>query len=184
MKTRVLAPVFVLCGSLAACADPVRSKDIDDLGGETPGIPPGPLHRAGQPCLICHDGNGPGEAVFSFGGTVYETQMPPDPNHRRPASDVIVELIDANKVMHQAATNCSGNFFVMKSDYAPVFPVWVRLHYGALPDGMPLPPVEMNSPVYRDGSCAKCHADPAGVDSTGPVFLSPSPINVPNKGCP
>jgi hypothetical protein len=182
MQRRVLVLAFALCGSLAACADPVRSADIDALGGETPGVPAGPLHRAGQPCVLCHDGDGPGEAVFSFGGTVYEDQM-----HTRPASDVIVHFIDAKKRVHDTATNCAGNFFVMQAAYKPEFPVFVRLQYGtAIVPGKPpepLTPVDMKTPIYRDGSCATCHVDPPGQDSTGHVFLAPMPINIPNKGC-
>src|SRR5262245_52180936 len=67
-----LAAAAMLLG-LAACEDPVRDNRIDALGPEEPGIPEGPLHRAGQPCLACHNGEGPGENVFSVAGTVYQT---------------------------------------------------------------------------------------------------------------
>jgi hypothetical protein len=178
MQPRLLlagAALASLVGS--ACSDPVRSGKIDALGGETPGIPAGPLHRGGQPCLVCHDGNGPGGGNFSFAGTVYEDQK-----HARPISDVIVRLIDVKNHQYEAATNCAGNFFVMKADYNPEFPVWVRLQFGES-GGMPLPAVPMGTPIYREGSCATCHVDLAGTDSAGRVFLAPVPINAPNAGC-
>ena len=58
--------------SAAACSsDPVRDQRIERLGPEVSGVPEGPLHRPNQPCLLCHAGAGPGDAVFSLAGTVF-----------------------------------------------------------------------------------------------------------------
>jgi hypothetical protein len=101
-----------------------------------------------------------------------------------PLSDALVLLIDARKRTYKSATNCAGNFFVMKPDFDPQFPVWVSIQFGT-GGGMPLPPHAMTSPIYRDGSCAGCHVDPAGVDSAGHVFLADVlPASIPNMGCP
>jgi hypothetical protein len=172
------AALLVLCLVAASgCSDPVRSGKIDALGGETAGVPPGPLHRPGQPCVLCHGGDGPGGAVFSFAGTVYQ-----DPMNTKPLSDAIVRLIDSNGKKHDAATNCAGNFFVMRSDYAPSFPVWTKVIFGK--QGADPVSVNMGSAIYREGSCAACHGDPASTEETGHVFWAPVPVNVTNAGCP
>jgi hypothetical protein len=31
--------------------------------------------------------------------------------------------------------------------------------------------LDMESPIYRDGSCAACHTDPLGPASAGHIFL-------------
>lgn len=49
---------------LAAACDPVRSDAVAALGGEAPGVPHGPTHRPGQPCLLGHSN-------FAVAGTVF-----------------------------------------------------------------------------------------------------------------
>src|ERR1700683_3328645 len=46
----------MLVGALMVGCNPVLDDAIADLGPEKPGVHPGPLHRPGQPCLLCHDG--------------------------------------------------------------------------------------------------------------------------------
>jgi hypothetical protein len=156
---------------LAACGDPVREKAIDALGGEKPGVPAGPLHRGGEPCVLCHDGSGPGSSVFSLAGTVYQTK-----GAKVPLANALVKFIDQAGNKHQTGTNCAGNFFVMQADYDPAFPVWVKVDFGFQVTPVdPHKPVEipMDSPIYREGSCAKCHAEQESVESAGHVYLSP-----------
>src|SRR5258706_16200247 len=43
-----LVAIVLLSVSFSCAADPVRERQIAALGGETPGIPHGPLHRAGH----------------------------------------------------------------------------------------------------------------------------------------
>jgi hypothetical protein len=170
---------LLLIAALAtACSDPVRDRNIDSLGGEAPGIPAGPHHRAGQPCLVCHDGEGPGNAVFSFGGTVYQFE-----DTKVPLQDAIVRLIDATGKKYESATNCVGNFFVMRTDFDPKFPVWVKVLYG---HAGPVPyEIDMGTPIYRDGSCAGCHGPTATQNSKGPVYLFPAgtPAQLPQAVC-
>ena len=179
MRTlRALASCSVV---LVACnADPVHDDRVDALGKEAPGVPPGPLHRPGQPCLLCHDGRGPGNDEFSVAGTVYQFK-----DSDVPLSDAIVLLLDSRTCpptkpdcnRFATATNCAGNFFVDSHDFAPVRPMWVSLVYGGIA-------VPMSSPMFRTGSCADCHHDPPSSDSVGHVYFAPTTIPFPPSGCP
>jgi hypothetical protein len=151
---RLLLPLAL---ALAACTDPVRAQAIAALGGEEAGVPPGPLHRPGQPCLVCHDG---GEASrFSVAGTVYARA-----EGTVPVARVTVELLDTDERAFKATTNCAGNFFVRPGDFVPQYPLWVTLAVGEQR-------LDMESPVFRDGSCASCHGDPKGPASAGHAYF-------------
>jgi mono/diheme cytochrome c family protein len=157
-KLAVLALAFLWAG----CADPVRTSAIEALGPET-AVPVGPLHRPGQPCGVCHadDGNaGP----FSVSGTVYLTK-----GSTKPAARVEILLFDAANRSHRVRTNCAGNFYVRPGELRPVYPLWVTLRHGTHR-------TEMESPMFREGSCAACHSESAGPRSAGPVFLAEDEI--------
>jgi hypothetical protein len=173
--------IIALVG-LPACGDPVRTNAIDALGDEKPGVPAGPRHRPGQPCVLCHDGSGPGNTVFSFAGTVYQT-----PSLKVPLGDALVKFIDAAGKKYQTGANCAGNFFVMKAEYEPTYPVWVKLVFGfQVTPTNPHEPIEhaMGSPIYREGSCASCHADKPGAESVGRVYFLPDGAPLPTEPCP
>lgn len=173
-----------VCMVLAACADPVRQESIDALGGEQPGVPKGPLHRPGQPCNVCHDGKGPGSSVFSFAGTIYQH---PSPSPKIPLANALVKLIDSAGKRYDTGTNCAGNFFVMEADFAPSFPVWTKIVFGfqVLQDGSRTPfEHAMGTPIYREGSCAKCHADAVSAESAGRVWVVPEAVPLPTETCP
>jgi hypothetical protein len=91
--------------------------------------------------------------------------------------DAKVSIVDSVGKTHETGTNCAGNFFVMKADYQPTFPVWTTIFFGTV-GGQPIPR-PMESPWYREGSCATCHADPAGADAVGHVFISQDPVTFP-----
>jgi hypothetical protein len=175
---------------VVACGDPVRSSAIDGLGGESPRVPPGPLHRPGQPCVLCHDGNGPGNIVLAFGGTVYQSQAGPPV----PAVGAIVHFRDSVHNEYRTATNCAGNFFIVDGDYKPTWPVFVKVEYSVTlvsSAGSQVVPVirNMTSPIYntdgstvsglRDRSCAHCHSDPADSSSTGHIYLADQGTQIP-----
>lgn len=185
MLRYAMIPLVMVVG----CGDPVRSSAIDELGGEAPGVKPGPLHRPGQPCVLCHDGNGPGNIVLAFGGTVYQSQSGP----AVPAVGAIVHFRDAAHNEYRTATNCAGNFFVVDGDYNPTWPVFVKVEYSVTlvsPAGAQVVPVigRMTSPIYnsegstvsglKDRSCAHCHSDPANSTSAGHVYLAPDGVNI------
>jgi hypothetical protein len=165
---------FVVAATLTAgCSDPVVDDAREALGPEIIGIPEGPLHRAGQPCLLCHDGSGPGDLEMSVAGTVFKY-----PDSFEPLSGALVDIIDSRGTRHTAATNCAGNFFVQPADFDPVFPLWTTLRFGGAE-------VQMSSPIYRDGSCATCHDHRPGPASAGHVYFAPTQdIPFPPQGCP
>jgi len=166
------SPGFMALLFVASCSDPVHDDAVLALGPEALGVPPGPGHRPGQPCSECHDGRGPGNLVFSLAGTVYRS-----PGSRIPLPGAIVRFVDSALQTRQAATNCAGNFFVLEDDFEPAWPVWTKVHFAGIEQ-------PMGSPIFRERSCAKCHADPAGPTSAGPVHLVPDDFPLPPSTCP
>jgi hypothetical protein len=161
---RPVGPVFLVflvavMFAAAACQDPVREQAIAALGPETAEVGPGPLHRPGQPCLLCHDSTGGRRPDFSVAGTVYALA-----DGDTPLNQIEVRMIDADRRPFTALTNCAGNFYVAPVEYSPHYPLWVTL----AAEGQT---IDMESPVYRDGSCATCHTDPKSPSSAGRVFL-------------
>ena len=159
MRLVPLARGLVLATALlaAGCADPTQEARIAALGPEDPLLRPGPLHRPGQPCLVCHDGGA--ASLFSAGGTIYR-----DRQGATPAADATVLLVDAAHTAIAVKTNCAGNFFVPARSFAPTMPLWASLRLGE-------ERIDMESPMHKDGDCAACHGDPAGPTSAGPVFV-------------
>ena len=130
----------------------------------------GPTHRAGQPCLVCHD--------FTLAGTVY--RLPDDEVGLEGAE---VEVTDAEGVVFTAHTNRVGTFIVSTggSDRedrrdgwlhlarAPVFPLRVVVRYQDEEQ-------EMRNVFHREGACAACHTrDGPGAASAGPIFAVEPP---------
>ncbi len=148
---------------VAGSCDPVHDNAVSALGGETPGVPPGPLHRPGQPCLLCHDGASGDPSAFSMAGTVFL-----EGNALTPAPAVTVTLVAADGTTTTATTNAAGNFYLAPGDYAPKYPVHVT---SLTAPGYAGAPVLMHSHIGGNGSCAGCHVDPAAPDSPGHVYL-------------
>jgi len=161
-KLLVLLRLALLGPLLGGCGDPVRDSAVDRLGPEVSGVPKGPLHRPGQPCLLCHSDAG-GEEPFSLAGTVYI-----DAPSATVIDGVEVHIVDSAGKKFSTVTNCAGNFIARPSDYSPDFPCWVSLRSGNVLR-------EMDSPIYREGSCAACHSDPRNPASAGHVFLIDDP---------
>jgi hypothetical protein len=152
--------VLVLCLALLGC-DPVHGEAVDALGGEAPGVRRGPLHRPGQPCLVCHDGALGDPEAFSVAGTIYV-----DATDLEPAAGATVHVVGVHGAESSATTNAAGNFYLTPREYTPAYPMKVDVSYGAIV-------VKMTSNVGRDGSCAGCHTDPAGTMSPGHVYIPP-----------
>lgn len=150
--------------ALALSCDPVNDATIAALGPETPGVPKGPLHRPGQPCLVCHSGNVGDPPGFSVAGTVFINA-----SDLQAAVDAGVTLTDSVDASYTANTNQAGNFFVLPSQYQPTYPMKVAVAFNGTP-------VKMTADVGRDGSCAKCHVDPAGPSSPGHVYIPPGGV--------
>lgn len=147
MKRLALALVVVL-----AC-NPVHNEQVSALPGEVPGVPHGPLHRPGQPCLLCH-------GDFNVAGTVFA-----NPDDRTPATGVSVTLVDSQNSTFVATTNEAGNFFVRTNEWTPVYPMKVSITSNGVT-------TSMTANVGKNGACAACHSDPVAPFSPGHVYVS------------
>jgi len=163
-----LAVAIVVAAILAACGDPVHSNEVDALGPEKNGVSPGPNHRPGQPCVICHGSSGPASPQFAIGGTIYLVKGQPDP-----APGVTVKITDSRGQTRTATTNKVGNFYILASDWDPLPPHTVELGYTG---GYT---ANMGTKIGRDGSCAGCHFGKPGPDTPGPVYLATDPADLP-----
>jgi hypothetical protein len=167
----VVGLVVAACAA-GACGDPVHSDAVDALGPEAPGEGPGPTHRHGQPCLVCHGGSGPGSPEFSIAGTVYLVK-----GAETPLNGGTVKLTDSAGVSHGIATNEVGNFYIEAKAWRPVMPVKVAVTLGDRT-------AEMTTHIGRDGSCASCHYEPASRASVGHVYLASDPSDLPAGTAP
>jgi hypothetical protein len=165
----LLAPVAIAV--LACSGDPVHDNEVTALGAEPTGSP-GPEHRPGQPCLVCHGGSGPASTTYAAGGTVYKSQT----GTPSPLSGGTVSFVDSTGATVTATTNGAGNFYVPQS-YAPTFPLHVAVSYGGLTS-------TMATHIGRDASCATCHYDPVGRGTPGHVYLVVDPGDFPEGGAP
>jgi hypothetical protein len=164
MVIRALARLAALAlGSAATmgCDDALHDQIVTSLGPEKPGVPPGPLHRPGQPCLACHGGEGPAKVQFSVGGTVYAVRGQPGP-----AVGALVQVQDIDgRYWTSEPTNAVGNFFVLEASFAPDFPIRMEVRDGNTTQ-------QMQTYSAREGSCAVCHSSPPGPSSAGPVYVA------------
>jgi hypothetical protein len=149
---------FWFCVLYVAACDPVLDSGVAALGGEASGVRPGPLHRPGQPCLLCHDGALGDPTEFSVAGTVFR-----DPLDKQAAVGARVQLKAADGSSFTLTSNQAGNFYVEPRTWKPVYPLEVSIDYESQT-------VSMVSNIGRDGACAGCHVDPAGPDSAGHVY--------------
>ncbi len=164
MRT-VMLRIFAAASAVAAlvalvACDPVKSDAVNALGDEAPGVRRGPLHRPGQPCIVCHDGAIGDPQEFSVAGTIYQTQ-----NSTTPADNARVTLTGTDGTSITTTTNAAGNFYLQPREFTPVYPLKVSVTW----NGSKV--VEMKTRIGRDGSCAFCHTDPAGPTSAGHIFV-------------
>ena len=166
-STRWLATAVATAALVALASscvlDPVHQSEVDALGGEAPGVPEGPYHRAGQPCTICHGPEGPAHRTFSVAGTVFAA-----PNRTlgvEHAEILMVDSLGSSPPPGSVITNCVGSFFVTPDVWQPAFPIRVAIAAGG--SG-----AQMVGHIGRQGSCAFCHKDPSGLDSPGHVYVT------------
>ncbi|MFO0619308.1 MAG: hypothetical protein U0414_42360 [Polyangiaceae bacterium] len=154
-----------VAGAVApACSNPVVDAQIEALGGEQDGVPQGPFHRPGQPCVLCHSPYY-GAPEFAVGGTVFADQKG---ESFKTVDNVEVVLTDSIGETRTLTTNCIGNFYVRKQDWDPQFPLAAEIRYPVYDpntgeamldsEGQVVRKVKaMGSYISRDGSCAHCH---------------------------
>jgi hypothetical protein len=165
---RWLGETVALAAVLASlsCVDTVHEDAVQALGSEDSSVPPGPLHRPGQPCVTCHGGSGPAKTQFSTAGTVYAQDK-----SSKPAAGAVVIIEDVTGATYTTTTNSAGNFYIPLSAFEPHYPVSVSQVSSA--DGSQNQ--AMATIINRDGSCADCHSNPRGPTSQGPVYLAGTP---------
>ena len=186
---QIALAVGALAGILSAdtsCSlDPVHDGEVKALGPEDPGIPIGQYHRAGQPCTVCHGGEGPANMVFQLAGTIYyqpyNVAMPQNPVG---VDQAYVRIKDDDGNNHCFVTNCMGNFFVTPDAFGQKglkFPFLVSAQKvtGTQSGGVS----SMVGHIGRESSCSNCHRDPPYFDSPGHVSLGQPPPN-PIPACP
>ena len=162
----LFAFVLLVGATIGSSCDPYYDEQIGALGGEAPNVRKGPLHRPGQPCLLCHDGAMGNPPAFSVAGTVYEDQKGTTP---AVGATVIMTNAGSKKESYRTTTNAAGNFYVTPNQYVPLNPMSVYVEYGPQP-------AYMIGHVGRDGSCAGCHKDPAGPSSPGHIYANGAPL--------
>jgi hypothetical protein len=156
--------LLALVGGPVACVDATHDAAVNKLGGEAPGVQPGPLHRPGQPCVTCHGGEGPGNSEFSVAGTVYLYFY----DSVAPAPGVTVQIQDINGVAVTIPTNEVGNFYISADDWQPTFPLKTEIHFGKITR-------QMQTNIGRTGSCGDCHKLDVGPISAGKIYVALNP---------
>ena len=159
-----LVPIGVVAlgarGALAGCVDTTHDIEVQALGGEAAGVAPGPDHRPGQPCLVCHGGEGPASSHFSVAGTVYSVEK-----ESAPAVGAQVQVEDITGVAFPSPTNGAGNFYISAQDWQPTYPIQMQVSLGPANK-------QMLTHVGREGSCATCHTSRPGPASPGPIYVA------------
>lgn len=164
-----MRPHHVLIGALLfGCGNPAVDPKIDALGGEVNGVAPGPYHRPGQPCALCH---GPYKGVkpyFSVAGTVFahDTQKP---ENRIPVGAAVVHVVDSFGDTRDLTSNCIGNFYVSSDDWQPAFPLDVTIDCPK-PTGKGTTSKSMSGRIGREPSCGGCHY--GGHSASSPGWVS------------
>jgi hypothetical protein len=154
------ATSLVVLGSVGSSCnlDPVHRSGVNDLGPENGSLYPveSAYHRPGEPCGLCHSDKGPADSTFALGGTVF---WGPDDYAAR-VDNAYVRILDAKKAKRCFVTNCNGNFFIRKQDFAAItFPLLISVERTVNPgtDESTLVIRRMSSHIGRDSSCATCH---------------------------
>lgn len=161
-----LALIGATCAALA-CTDPTHEDAVTALGGETPGVAAGSLHRPGQPCVTCHGDSGPASSEFSLAGTVYALLRRSDP-----APGALVSVEDITGKVVSTGTNPAGNFYVPSSLWRPKYPLKVQVTFGNVTK-------QMLTHISRAASCADCHRDPPSQNSPGQIYIATNPSGLP-----
>jgi len=145
--------------------NPVQNNAEKALGDEDPNVPPGPLHRPGQPCVTCH--SEPGSASdypFVLAGTVFY-----GPEQLRPVAGAYVSIKDARSSEQCYVTNCAGSFFVRPEQFSSLtYPLLVSVQKGGRTR-------QMGSHVGREPSCGGCHKNQA---EGARFFNSPGQVRI------
>ena len=143
-----LAGVLAIATTLSCGTDPVHDGAVAAQGKEVTGIPIGEFHRAGQPCVVCHEEHGPASSsIFTVAGTIFA-----GPNGTVGVDGAEVDMTDSKGSKYPTKTNCVGNFKVTPDQWNPAFPILVRVAKGTAQRSM-------KTPIGREPSCGNCHVN-------------------------
>jgi hypothetical protein len=167
MRAELMIGALMAAWVTVACGDPVHDRKVEALGGEAPGVPEGPLHRPGQPCVTCHGPDGPAAGEFSVAGTVYAVLAA-----SAPVGNVTVRIRDITGRERSTTTNPAGNFFIRATEWQPTYPLQTSIRLGNLSK-------QMSTYIARAASCADCHVHPPGPSSPGHIYIANSITELP-----
>ena len=120
----IRAGILLMAASLSCAADPVRERQIATLGGETPGVPHGPLHRPGQPCGLCHGADGPTIPLFRWQERSTEARLLANPSETRSFISIDSTGDSARRrATARATSTCAA------TNGARVWPLWSKVEY-------------------------------------------------------
>ena len=155
--------IVFLAGVGSSCnLDPVHRAGVNNLGDENSAayVPESEFHRPGEPCALCHSKQGPANAEFVLGGTIF---WGPDRYDRR-VDQAYVRIGGPEKTTKCFVTNCNGNFFVRADDYKNLkFPLLISVERVNAPGGhgsndeKSIAVRRMSGHIGREASCATCH---------------------------
>jgi len=178
-----LAAITALA-SLAGCGNPALDTQINELGGEVPGVEASEYHRPGQPCLVCHGPYDGAKPQMLIGGTIFALPTSGKPT---PVEGAKVFFSDsAGQMATSKETNCVGNFYIEKGEVDLVFPMAVTIECPD-PNGGPATQQAMTTQISREGSCNACHKGDRNQGSPGWIFCleqPPNPYPAPGTECP
>jgi hypothetical protein len=153
---------LLLAAGTSCNLDPVHRTGVNNLGDEKGELypPESEFHRPGEPCALCHSPAGPASSEFVLAGTVF---WGPDRYDRR-VDQAYVRIGGPDRTKRCFVTNCNGNFFVKREDYANLkFPLLVSVERVNKPGGSgpndeaSIKVRRMSSHIGREPSCAGCH---------------------------
>ena len=177
MSRFATATLLMSCLILLAClATSPESAAEQALGGEARGVRPGPLHRPGQPCLVCHgEDHSPGGLIYEIAGTVYDSAT-----DSRGLGNAEVVLTDASGNELVMRSNGAGNFFISVDNNVSA-PRGGFAGQLVVPRGLKFPlratvrrgdvEQKMQGLIWRKSSCADCHRREVDETSNGPIYL-------------
>ncbi|MEM6786117.1 MAG: hypothetical protein AAF715_01260 [Myxococcota bacterium] len=194
-RAGVVSLGLIAAAATTSCEDPLRERQIAELGPEEANFPPSAIHRVGQPCVLCHSDYLGAEPQMVFGGTVFLEPDPEDPE--APLVGVPgyeIRLLDSRGQITPEGlitTNECGNFWVTEEQFKPAYPVRTEIHGPSLNDAERRVQISsMSTRIGRDGSCGGCHAEPRSPLSPGAIFIprelfNADAITIPDPGaCP
>ncbi len=92
-------------------------------------------------------------------------------------------MVDSDKRVFTAVTNCAGNFYVLPGQFAPHYPMWVSVMSRGSAAPVLEEPMLMETPTFREGSCAACHKNPMTPKNARHVFMFFDAQNLPGTKC-